>query len=134
MLGIISTILGTLAPLLNKLIPDPEQRAKAQAQIQEALLAQQSALISAAKDVMVADAQSEGWLTRNARPCVVFWALGCMTWIVAVAPVFGLVDATLGALKAVPDNLWNVMLVGIGGYTLARGIENGAKSLGAKGK
>ena len=41
---------------------------------------------------------------------------GQWTWIVAVAPVFDLVDATLGALKAVPDNLWNVMLVGIGGY------------------
>jgi type II secretory pathway pseudopilin PulG len=129
MLGIISTILATVAPVLEKLIPDPDARAQAQVQLQQALQAQQTALLEASKDVMVADAASEGWLTRNARPCVVFWALGCMTWIVAVAPVFGLVDATLGALKAVPDNLWNVMLVGIGGYTLARGAENAVKSL-----
>jgi hypothetical protein len=133
MLSIIATILSTVAPVLQKLIPDPDQRNRVQLELQQALAAQQAALVEAAKDVMVADAQSESWLTRNARPCVVFWALGCMTWIVAIAPVFGLVEATLGALKAVPDNLWNVMLVGIGGYTLARGIENGARSLSRKG-
>src|SRR5437016_13044545 len=87
MLGIISTILGTVAPVLEKLIPDPNQRLQLQAELQKAMVDQQTALLDAAKDVMVADAQSEGWLTRNARPCVVFWALGCITWIVAIAPV-----------------------------------------------
>ena len=61
-----------------------------------------------------------------------FWYLGCMTWIVAVAPLFGLVDSTLDALKAVPDNLWNVMLVGIGAYTFSKGIENGVANLRRK--
>jgi hypothetical protein len=62
----------------------------------------------------------------------VFWCPGCMTWIVVVAPLFGLVDPTLNALKAVPDNLWNVMLVGIGAYTFSKRIENSVANLGRK--
>jgi hypothetical protein len=88
MLGIVSTILGTLTPFLTK-------RAKAEAEIQEAPLAQQTAVIAAAKHFVVADAQSEGWLTRKPRPCVVFWVIGGMSWIVAIAPVFGPVDKSV---------------------------------------
>jgi hypothetical protein len=125
MLPILNLILPILAPILNKLIPDPAQQAQVQQELTKALLENEATIMDAMKSVMVADSQSESWLVKNARPSVVFWCLGCMTWIVAIAPVFGLVDQTLGALRAVPDNLWNVMLVGIGAYTFSRGIEKG---------
>ena len=128
MLSILNLILPALMPLLNKLITDPQQQAKAQEEITKAIMGQQAEIMTAMKDVMVADSQSESWLVKNARPVTVFWCLGAMTWIVAIAPALGLVDATLSALKAVPDTLWNVILVGIGGYTLARGVENGVKN------
>ena len=128
MLPILNAILPVLGPILEKLIPDANKRAEAQEALTKAVLDNQVAILQASKDVMVADAQSEGWLTRNARPLTVVWSLGVMTWIIAVAPIFGLVEATLGALKAIPDNLWNVMLVGIGGYTLARSVENGVRN------
>jgi hypothetical protein len=132
MLQILNLILPILAPILSKVIPDPAQQAQVQQEISKAILDNQAAIMDAMKDVMVADSQSGSWLVKNARPSVVFWCLGCMTWIVAIAPMFGLVDPTLSALKAVPDNLWNVMLVGIGAYTFSRGIENGVANLRKK--
>jgi hypothetical protein len=132
MLSVLNLILPVITPILAKLIPDENARAQAQQDISKALIDNQAAIMEAMKDVMVADAQSDGWLVRNARPSVVFWCLGCMTWIVAVAPLFGLVDTTLNALRQVPDNLWNVMLVGIGAYTFSKGIENGVAGLRRK--
>src|SRR5437588_674317 len=82
MLSILNLILPALMPLLNKLIPDPQQQAQAQAEIAKAIMSQQAEIMAAMKDVMVADSQSESWLVKNARPMTVFWCLAVMTWIV----------------------------------------------------
>lgn len=123
----ITAIIAAISGVLTKIIPDPDKRLEAQTQIQEALLASQSAIYDAMKTVMAADAASEGWATRNARPIVVFWCLGMITWIV-ISPMFGLQSATISAIKAVPSDLWNLVSIGIGGYILGKTITDGVKA------
>ena len=83
------------------------------------------------KTVMAADASSESWMTRNARPTVVFWCLGMMTWVV-ISPVFGLQTSTIQAVSAIPESLWSLAAYGIGAYIIGKSGEVIVKAI--KGK
>lgn len=120
----IELIFATLGPILTKLIPDVNARASALEDLHKTLVAQETAIVASMQAVMTADAASEGWLTRNARPIVVMWSLGMITWV-TMSPMFGLQQATISALAGVPDALWNLVSVGIGGYVLARSVDKG---------
>jgi len=117
-------IIKLVLPVFDKLIPDVNAREKAKEELTKTLLENQTAIMGAMKDTMAADAASESWLTRSARPIVVMWSLAMITWVV-LSPIFNLQTATLTALSGVPDSLWNLVSVGIGGYMLARTVEKG---------
>jgi hypothetical protein len=125
MLSIIELILPFLAKVLEKFIPDPAQRAEAERTLTELLIANQGAIASAAKDVMVADSQSGDAYTSRARPTVVYWSLGLVTLLSSLS-LFDMAAPILEALKAVPDKLWDLMTYGIGAYMLGRSVEKTA--------
>jgi hypothetical protein len=127
----ITAIIASISGILNKIIPDADKRIEVQAEIERALIANQSAIYDAMKEVMAADAGSESVLTRNARPLVVMWCLIMITWVV-VSPMFGLQTETIDAIKAVPGDLWNLVMVGIGGYILAKTVTDGIKASKSK--
>ena len=124
----ITAIITAISGVLTRIIPDPDKRIQVEADIHRALLENQSAIYGAMKDVMAADAASDSWLTKNARPIVVMWCLVMITWVV-FSPMFGLQGATIAALRAVPSDLWNLVTVGIGGYILAKSAVDVAKAL-----
>lgn len=133
----IGTIVETIGKVLERVIPDPNKRMEVELEMNKALIASQGQIYESMKDVMVADAQSESWMTRNARPATVFWSLGTISWVVISGTIDGLtgthiLQPTIQALKQVPSDLWNVVLVGIGGYILAKGGVDAVKAY--KGK
>ena len=124
-MGTILAIINALSPILSRIIPDPDKRLVAEKEIQEALINSQAQIYSSMKDVMVADAESDTSYTKYARPTIVYWSLGMITLIIAVAP-FGESGVILDALKQVPDTLWTLMTVGIGAFTFGRSVEKSA--------
>ena len=127
----LEAILGLVLPIINKMIPDPQKQAEIQAEITKTLAQNQSAIFDAMKTVMAADAASEGWMTRNARPLTVFWCLGMMSWVV-LSPIFGLQDVTIKSIAAIPSELWNMSAAGIGAYIVGKSVVDGMRAL--KGK
>ncbi|KQO57579.1 hypothetical protein ASF24_17085 [Methylobacterium sp. Leaf86] len=132
LITIIPMLLQFLGPALEKVIPDAGKRAEVQAEFQKAVLENQSALNQAMAEVMKADAASEGWLTRNARPMVVVWGLAMVTYVGVIAPMLGLQKEVIAALSATPDNLWNLISISIGGFILARTVEKGIAAITPK--
>jgi hypothetical protein len=124
----IMAIVASISGILNKIIPDADKRLEVQGEIERALIANQGAIYTAMKDVMAADAASESWAARNARPFTVFWCLGMMTWVV-IAPAFGLQAQTIASVKAIPADLWNLSAYGIGAYILGKSGVDIAKAL-----
>jgi hypothetical protein len=127
----ITAIIASISGILNKIIPDANKRMEVEGEIQRALIANQAAIYDAMKEVMAADSASESVLTRNARPLVVMWCMVMITWVV-LSPVFGLQTETIDAIKAVPGDLWNLVMVGIGGYILAKTVTDGIKASKSK--
>ena len=49
-----------------------------------------------------------------------------ITWVV-ISPVFGLQAGTISAIRAVPGDLWNLVMVGIG--ILAKSVTDAVKAV-----
>jgi hypothetical protein len=131
---VLEALLGLVPSIINiigRAVPDANKRMEIQQEITKLLIESQGQLTNAMKDVMVADAASEGWMTRNARPMTVYWCLAMMTWVV-IAPIFGLQDATIKAVTAIPEQLWSLSAYGIGAYILGKSGVDIAKAVAGK--
>jgi len=122
----IQALIPTLAPILGKVIgnlfPDPEQKAKAEAEMMKALLAHQAEIEGAAAKIIQTEAASQHWLAANWRPLtmLVFVCLIVARW-------FGWAAPNLSEAEYV--KLWSIVEFGLGGYVVGRSVEKIAPSI-----
>ena len=113
--------------IIDKIIPDPEAKAEATRKLLEIQQAGELAEVEAAMNVVVAEAKSEHPLTSQWRPItmLVFTAIVANNYIIApyLAAIFGW-SVTL----EMPDQLWNLLSIGIGGYVVGRSSEKAIKN------
>jgi hypothetical protein len=113
--------------IIDKIIPDPEAKAEATRKLLEIQQAGELAEVEAAMNVVVAEAKSEHALTSQWRPItmLVFTAIVANNYIIApyLAAIFGW-SVTL----EMPDQLWNLLSIGIGGYVVGRSSEKVIKN------
>jgi len=113
--------------IIDKIIPDPEAKAEATRKLLEVQQAGELAEVEAAMNVVVAEAKSEHALTSQWRPItmLVFTAIVANNYIIApyLAAIFGW-SVTL----EMPDQLWNLLSIGIGGYVVGRSSEKAIKN------
>lgn len=113
-------------PLLGKaverLIPDPDQAAKAKNQLVDMAVKGELDELAQRAGVIKAEAQGDGWLQRSWRPIVmlVFTALIVARWLGWSAPDLS---------EAVELKLFSIVQVGLGGYIASRGIEKVADKI-----
>ena len=124
-------ILGAVTPLLSKLIPDPAQRAEAEANLLKLHQSGELKALEAATNIIVAEAKSDHWIVAAWRPITML----TFTFIIAnnyiIYPYLSLFWQAAPSLTLPPD-LWDLLKIGLGGYVLGRSTE---KSVAAwKGK
>jgi hypothetical protein len=125
-MGLGSILGGILKPafgLVDSLITTDDERLKWKVElekIENSLKVEgykyDTALAEARSSIIVAEAQSQSWLARNWRPITMLMFGGL---ILAVAT--GLTDVE--DLAAVPEQLWRLLQIGIGGYIVGRSAE-----------
>jgi len=116
----IQALIPVLAPIVGKVVgnlfPDPEQRAKAEAEAMKQLLAHQAEIESAAAKIIQTEAASAHWLAANWRP------LTMITFVsLIVARWFGWAAPDLSEAEYI--KLWSIVEFGLGGYVVGRSIE-----------
>jgi hypothetical protein len=87
-----------------------------QVQVFQQAMDLEKAHLEAQRDVIVAEANSESWITRSWRPITM---LTFVTLIVLIST--GVMDTQ--ALNEVPQKMWSLLEIGIGGYIASRGAE-----------
>ncbi len=118
--------------LIDKLIPDPEAKAKA---TQELLVLQQQGELKALEismSAILAEAQSPDPWTSRARPSFMYVFYFVLILLVIVAPFVGIffpeqmaqfyINVNAG-FKAIPETLWWTFTSGFLGYAGARTYE-----------
>lgn len=111
----LAALLPGLTALIQKLIPDPAAAAAAQLQLLMLQKNGELAELEAAVRVILAEA-SGNWLQRSWRPLMMLFFSGLVgaRWFGYSAPDMS------------PDEvleLWGIVKIGIGGYTIGRTVE-----------
>lgn len=129
--GPITELVKGVGGVLDSLSTTSEEKMEAQAKLfalQSAFTVQLTQLDTqfAAEQakVVIAEAQSESWLTRNWRPILML----TFTYIIAhnfvLAPLFSF------ASLEIPAQMWELLKLGIGGYIGGRSAEYIAEQIG----
>jgi|TARA_A100001518_G_scaffold3608_1_gene4021 hypothetical protein len=129
--SILGTVAGPVFDVIDKAITDKDEANRLKAEIQHRLIDRQDAALQAQMKIILAEATGESWLQRNWRPLL-------MTVIVAIIANNYLLAPYLGAMFGVglqlelPEHMWNLMTLGVGGYIAGRSGEKIAGTLNGK--
>ena len=125
--ALVAALIPALAKLLERAIPDPEARASAQAELTRSLLTGELRELEAAAAVIRAEAEGESWLQRNWRPLLmcVFGAIVANNYVIApyMQALF-----SFSVQLAVPEAMWELLKLGVGGYILGRSGEKAIRA------
>jgi len=116
----IAALLGIGGKILDKIFPDPTERANAKAKLLELENQGELAEMNTSMQVLLTE-MSGSWLQRNWRPITM------LTFLVLVCcDSFGLLAFRLA------DQAWVLLQIGLGGYVVGRSVEKGIDGWKAK--
>ena len=127
-MSIIEGIIGPIAQLIDKIIPDPEARDRAKLELLRLQGAQEMESIRTQLSAIVAEAQSNDPWTSRARPSFLYVMYALLLWaipmglIAAARPEMaqGIAAGMNAYLGGIPEPLWTLFGTGYLGYTVAR--------------
>lgn len=132
---LISSILGTVAgpvfDVIDKAVTDKDQANQLKAEIRHRLIDQQGATLQAQMKVILAEATGESWAQRNWRPVLMLVIVAIVANNYLLAPYLGAMFG-VGLHLELPEALWNLMTLGVGGYIAGRSGEKIAGTLNGK--
>lgn len=137
----IGALLPVLAPLLGDVIKrvlpeDKDKRMEVESEINMALMSNSAAIEQAAASVIVAEAKSEHKITAIWRPVLMMTITAIVAWNFLFAPLIELAVMLFTGNQiplsiALPDQLWNLLMIGVGGYVVGRSGEKMVKNFKA---
>jgi hypothetical protein len=125
LLGVVTPIVGKV---LDRVLPeDPEKAREAKLEMVKMLEEGQSRELEAVAKVVMAEAQSDSWIARSWRPLTMLTFTAIIANNYILAPYL---DAIFGwsVVLDLPDVMWELLKIGLGGYVVGRSAEKVAKA------
>lgn len=127
-MGIIEGLIGPVAQLIDKIIPDPQARDRAKLELIKLQGSQELEAISVRMQAIVAEANSADPWTSRARPSFLYVMYTLLLWaipmglIAAVQPdtAMAIAHGMNAYLAGIPEPLYALFGTGYLGYTAAR--------------
>lgn len=127
-MSLIEGIVGPIAKLIDKLIPDPEARDRAKLELLKLQGSQDMDTLRTQLSAILAEAQSTDPWTSRARPSFLYVMYALLLWaipmglIAAVHPSMSeaIARGMNAYLAGIPDSLYALFGTGYLGYTAAR--------------
>ena len=127
-MAFLETLVGPIAGLIDKLIPDPRARDAAKLELLRLQGGQELEAIKAQLSAIVAEAQSPDPWTSRARPSFLYVMYALLLWSIPMGLLSALSPATATALaqgmtaylNGLPEPLYALFGTGYLGYTAAR--------------
>jgi hypothetical protein len=118
----VTAALGIGTALIDRLFPDPKAATEAKLKLFELQQSGELATLTASSSIITAEVNSQSWLTRSWRPILMltFGALIVARWLGWTAPNLS---------EAEYLKLWDIVQIGIGGYTIGRSAETVATTI-----
>lgn len=130
MIGALLPVIGPLlGDVVKRVLPeDKDKRAEIEREINMALISNSAQIEQAAASVILAEAKSEHWITATWRPILMLTITAIVGWNYLLAPLVELavrliVGDQIPLTIPLPDELWNLLMIGVGGYVVGRSAE-----------
>jgi hypothetical protein len=135
----IAALLPVLGPLVGDVVKrvlpeDKDKRAEIERELNMAMLSNSAAIEQAAASVIKAEAESEHKITATWRPILMLTITSIVGWNYLAAPLVELAVRMFTGDQVplsipLPDELWNLLMIGVGGYVVGRSGEKIAKNI-----
>ena len=127
-MSVLETLIGPIASIIDKIIPDKEARAKAKLELIKLEGTQEMKLIEARLAAIVAEAQSKDPWTSRARPSFLYVMYVMILWALPMGILAAFNPSTAkeiasgmnAYLNGLPEPLYALFGTGYLGYTAAR--------------
>lgn len=127
-------LLPALGKIIEKVIPDPNKAQELKNEIMVASLNADSELYKAKGSIVTAEVKGESWMQRNWRPITMLTFVFIIANNYIIAPYAGYISSIFGwadeagnfltvPVLSIPDGMWGLLQIGIGGYIASRGVE-----------
>jgi len=125
---LLEAIVGPIAKLIDKIIPDPQAREQAKLNLLKLEGDQEANAIAQQMQAIVAEAQSSDPWTSRARPSFLYVMYTLVLWSIPMGLISAANPATAAAiatgmtnyLRGIPNELYTLFGTGYLGYTAAR--------------
>lgn len=121
---LITAILGLVGKAIDKAVPDAGQALELKAAIAAHIQQLAEIELRGAIDIILAEARGESWLQRNWRPLLMLTCIAIIANNYVLHPylraIFG-----WGVALELPESLWELLKIGVGGYVVGRSLEKG---------
>lgn len=135
MIGALLPVLGPLVgDVVKRILPeDKDKRMEIEREISAAMMQNSAAIEQAAASVVKAEAESEHKITATWRPILMLTITAIVGWNYLAAPLVELAvrmfaDDQVPLSIPLPEELWNLLMIGVGGYVCGRSAEKVAKN------
>jgi hypothetical protein len=127
-MGLLDTIIGPIAGIIDKIIPDPKARDEAKLKLLALQGSQEMEQIKTQLSAIVAEAQSADPWTSRARPSFLYVMYALLLWSIPMGLIAAVAPETARAIGAgmtayfngIPEPLYTLFGTGYLGYTVVR--------------
>ena len=132
-LGAIGPIAKMVGGILDKAVPDKDLKEKLKHELNTQLINGDHEELIAKSEIIKAEANSKHWLTATWRPALMSICIIVIANNHIIAPFC---NAFLGTSieLSIPDPMWNLLTIGVGGYIAGRSGEKIAQNWQQKPK
>ena len=136
MIGALLPVLGPLVgDVVKRILPeDKDKRMEVERELNMAIMQNGAAIEQAAASVIKAEAESEHKITATWRPILMLTITAIVGWNYLLAPLVELAVRMFAGDQVplsipLPEQLWNLLMIGVGGYVVGRSGEKIAKNI-----
>jgi CBS domain containing-hemolysin-like protein len=122
--ALLTSIVGLVGKAIDKAVPDASQAQELKARVTEHVMALGATELQGAIAIILAEVQGESWLQRNWRPLLMLTCIAIIANNYVLYPYLKLFFAAAPLLE-LPDALWELLKIGVGGYVVGRSVEKG---------
>lgn len=136
----IQALLPVLGPLVGDVVrrvlpEDKDKRMEIERELNMTLMQNSAQIEQAAASVVIAEAKSEHKITATWRPILMLTITAIVAWNYLFSPLIELAVHLMTGNQipltiALPEELWTLLTVGVGGYVVGRSGEKIASKIG----
>lgn len=136
--GPIKGLVESVGGIIDSVHTSEEEKLAAKAKLRELetaataqILSHAETLFQSQRDVLVAEIQGDSWLQQAWRPITMLVFVFIILNNYVIVPYVSAFGGTVPALE-IPNGMWALLNVGIGGYIISRGAEKIVKTRNGK--